>query len=170
MKIRKATIVDAQDIAKVLLDSWRFAYKGIMSDALLCDLSVSSCAESWEKLISSGAEAWVMERQREIIGVSEFGKFRDKLPEFEGYGEINVIYLKSSEIGKGFGAGLMSHALENLKEQGFDKVGVWVLEKNTLAIDFYKRFGFSYSGVSKKHPSTGLVEQLYRAVLRCPQC
>ncbi len=101
MTIRKATLEDVQGRAEILVDSWRFAYKGIMPDDLSRGLSVSSRVEGWKKHLSKGANALVIEKQRRVIGVSEFGEFRDKLLGYEGFGEINVIYLKPDEIGKG---------------------------------------------------------------------
>ncbi len=163
MIIRKATISDVGHIAKILVVSWQFAYKGIMSDDLLKNLSVDSRAAGWEKHLSSGAEAWVVENNGVILGILEFGSLRDKVRGFEGYGEIYVIYLNPQEIGKGLGAKLMAHAISNLRKQGFSKVGIWVLEKNARAIDFYKNFSFLFSGISKQHPSTGLIEHFYHS-------
>ena len=163
MIIRKATLSDVEYIAEILVRSWQFAYKGIMPDDLLKELSVDSRVAGWKKHLSDGGEAWVIEHAGVILGVLEFGSLRDKLINFEEYGEIYVIYLKPREIGKGLGAKLMTHALLNLRAQGFQNVGIWVLEKNTRAIDFYKRFSFLFSGVSKQYPSTGLIEHLYHA-------
>lgn len=39
MQIRKATINDAEGIAKVHVDSWRTTYKGIIPDEFLYNLS-----------------------------------------------------------------------------------------------------------------------------------
>lgn len=161
MRIRKAISNDVKDIAEILVSSWRFAYKGIMTDEMLNNLSVDARAEGWEKHLSQGAEAWVIEHDKITLGVAEFGTFRDALVDFDGYGEIYLLYIRPEEVGKGLGAQLMIHCLNNLREHGFNKVGIWVLEKNLRAIEFYNRFSFSNSGVSKTHPNTGLIECLY---------
>ena len=163
MKIRKAITNDVQDIAEILVSSWRFAYKGIMSDEMLSSLSVNSRAEGWKNHLSLGAEAWVVENDEATLGVAEFGALRDVIKEFDGCGEIYLIYLRPEEIGKGLGSLLMNHCLDKLRRQGFKRVAIWVLEKNLRAIEFYKKYSFSYSGVSKTHPSTGLIEKLYCA-------
>jgi GNAT superfamily N-acetyltransferase len=163
MKIRKANANDVKDIAEILVSSWRFAYKGIMSDELLSSLSVDSRAEGWKKHLDLGAEAWVLQKGEATLGVTEFGKFRDSIEEFNRCGEIYLIYLRPEEIGKGLGSKLLNHCFDNLRSQGFNRVAIWVLEQNSRAIDFYKCFAFSYSGVSKTHASTGLIENLYCA-------
>ena len=49
MMIRKATIVDAEDIAKVHVDSWKTAYKGILPDEFLNRLSYEQRTMLWER-------------------------------------------------------------------------------------------------------------------------
>lgn len=124
MIIRKAILSDVKYIAEILVSSWQFAYKGIMPDELLKDLSVDSRVAGWEKHLSDGGEARVIGHAGLILGVLEFGSFRDKLINFEEYGEIYVIYLNPREIGKGLGAKLMAHALLQLRAQGFQNEGI----------------------------------------------
>lgn len=161
MNIRKACISDAQPIARILVDSWHFAYSGIMPNDLLSSLSVNSRAESIAKLLQSDAEMWVLHDESNLIGVYEYGVFRDSIDEFHGYGEIYVMYLSPSYIGQGLGTVMMRHCIDLVKRRNFNQIGVWVLEKNSRAIDFYRRFSFAFTGISKTHAKTGLIEHLY---------
>jgi putative acetyltransferase len=62
---------------------------------------------------------------------------------------IEMLFVSSDSIGKGFGKFLLLYALETLKAKKVD-----VNEQNTQAIGFYKRFGFKVIGRSEKD-STG---------------
>jgi len=161
IEIRKANINDSEPIAVVLVESWRHAYKGIMPDEVLDNLSVSKRSEGWSTHLSDGGEAYVLIESEKIIGVLEVSRFRGELKEYEHYAEIPVIYLLPKKIGKGFGFLLMEYAQQLLASKGFNDIAIWVLEKNTRAIQFYNKAGFLFSGVVKEHLSTGLTERLY---------
>lgn len=56
--------------------------------------------------------------------------------------EIRRIYALQEYIGKGVGSGLMSSALHEARERGCDVIWLGVWEKNSRAIDFYRKWGF----------------------------
>lgn len=47
MQIRKATLQDAEAIARVHVDSWKTTYKGIIPDNVLNNLSYTQRTEQW---------------------------------------------------------------------------------------------------------------------------
>lgn len=55
---------------------------------------------------------------------------------------LTMIIVESNSIGKGIGAQLLSKAVLWLKNNGFKKLGLEVLETNQRAISFYQRNGF----------------------------
>ncbi len=56
---RPATIKDAPGIAKVHVQSWKEAYKGIVNDAHLDNLSVKARTEKWDKILpKEGKNSW----------------------------------------------------------------------------------------------------------------
>lgn len=161
MEIRKANITDAFVISEVLVSSWRYAYKGIMPDSLLNNLSVEAKAEGWKRHLAENPEAYLLEDHERTLGIAEYGDMRDSIDGFEGAAEIYLIYLYPDSIGRGYGAKLMHHCLDQLRDQDFESVAIWVLEENTNAIAFYEQFSFTDTGISKVHQKTGLTERLY---------
>lgn len=160
LNIRCANEIDCEIIAQILVASWRFAYKGIMPDDILDNLSVEQRKVRWQDHLRNGGEAYLLEADTDICGLVEVCHFRDNIADFATCGEIPVIYLMPDKIGCGFGSVLMEFALNLLAGRGLGNVGVWVLEKNRRAIHFYNKHGFSFSGHTKKHGTTGLVEWL----------
>jgi len=159
-EITRATASDSAVIAQLLVDSWRFAYKGVMPDEHLAALSVEQRSKAWTKHLIAGGEAYLLKDDDGVAGIVEISRFRDVLAGFEHYGEIPVIYLKPEKIGVGYGRRLMQFAVAVLAARNLPNVGIWVLEKNARAIEFYRKQGFEFSGNTKVHSATGLVEWL----------
>ena len=91
MEIRKATPDDSELVAKVLVESWRHAYKGIIPINILDNLSVEKKSVVWSNHLSTGGEAYVLIESKSIIGVIEISRFREKIIRFKQYAEISVI-------------------------------------------------------------------------------
>lgn len=160
MEIRKATLEDSKDIADIHIRSWRYAYKGIMSDDLLKALDSNTRIKAWDSILSDNS--WptyvAVDHSGSIEGFVHFCDCRDDDLDNEAYGEVTAIYVNPVVVGKGVGAKLFMKAIEHLRGEGRSKVVLWVLEKNRLGIDFYKKFGFKPDGAKKTHPNSGLVE------------
>ena len=76
MKIRRATIKDAEGIAKVHVDSWRTTYKGIIPDEFLKNLSYEKRTELWIANISKSDNYLLVAEtsEGEIIGFADIWK------------------------------------------------------------------------------------------------
>ena len=57
MQIRLAHIDDAEGLARVHVDSWRVAYKGIVPDEHLASLSYEKRAGRWRESLSNADSA-----------------------------------------------------------------------------------------------------------------
>ena len=132
-----------------------------MPDELLANLSIQQREEGWRKHLNSGGQAYLLWVSGEAVGLIEICNFRDSIEGFSGWGEIPVIYLLPQKYHMGLGSELMRFALDLFAKRGQEKVGIWVLEKNTRAINFYKKHGFTRSEQTKVHKPTGLIEVLF---------
>lgn len=54
VEIREATVEDANAIATVHVDSWQAAYRGILPEGYLANLSVMRRTEAWHHFIVAG--------------------------------------------------------------------------------------------------------------------
>lgn len=132
---------DIYSIAKIYVESWKFAYEGIIPQDYLDRLMPDIWVENLKK--SERHSLIAIERGR-YIGVASYSKSRMK--EFADWGEIISIYLFPEYIGKGCGKKLLTAALTELKKLGYYHVFLWVLEDNVRARAFYENMGFAYSG------------------------
>ena len=72
-----------------------------------------------------------------LIGTASFCKSRWE--KYSEYGEIVSIYFLPDYIGKGYGRLLLNKCIKELKQCGFSKVLLWVLEDNHRARKFYEK-------------------------------
>lgn len=142
MEIRAMTAADNRlEISRVYERSWKFAYKGIIPQDYLDTIPEGRWAPNVDR---EGWRTLVCVEDGEIVGTSSFCASRFK--QFPGWGEIISLYLMPEQIGKGRGRALMDVVLAALKEQGYEKVFLWVLEENDRARMFYERYGFTAAG------------------------
>jgi L-amino acid N-acyltransferase YncA len=150
-RIRRATAADARGIAEVHVGSWRHAYRGLLPDGFLDRLSVDEREASWrEAFRDRGAGVFVAEEDGRVIGFASFGPSRDgdAGPEV---GEIPAIYVDPTVVGAGVGRALLDAAIEAMREAGYRRATLWVLEANAHARRFYERAGWRWDGTVSRH-------------------
>ena len=170
MAVRQAGPSDAGRIARIHVSSWQAAYRGILPDHTLDNLSVDRSEKHWEKqLRDDDAHIMLFEREGCILGFIKFGSSRDEGADEEQVGEIYSVYLDPGEYRKGYGSKLTSAALKVLGEEGYSEITLWVLKENDQARGFYEAMGFEPDGSEKVETwrdGTKLHEILYRLILR----
>ncbi|MFI6102352.1 GNAT family N-acetyltransferase [Lentzea sp. NPDC051213] len=156
MTIRLAVASDASAVASVHVRSWQSAYRGLIPDSVLDNLSVEARTAGWEEYIASGS-VWVglAPASGEIVGFAFAGESRDDDAPFELY----TIYLLPSAWGSGLALELVAAAIGDEKD-----VIVWVLDGNARARRFYERLGFRVDGATRTQTvgSAVLEEVRYR--------
>jgi len=150
MSIRSAEPSDARGIAQVQVAAWKSAYRDLLPDHLLDNLSVEDSEKRWgERLVSSWGHFIVSEQDGRIIGFASCGASRDEDVEPGKTGEVYVIYVDPGEWRQGHGSLLLGEAIGLLRKQGFREALLWVLAGNKQAIGFYEAAGFEADGTSK---------------------
>jgi len=149
--IRPAVDADVPRVARIHVDAWRYAYRGLLPDATLAALSYESCEELWFGVLAEGADSkrlfgiephrlFVADRpDREVAGFVSCGPNRD--PDGTHRGELASLYLREDELGTGLGHALFEAARTDLAERKLIPFVLWVLAGNDRAIRFYERHG-----------------------------
>jgi ribosomal protein S18 acetylase RimI-like enzyme len=150
MEVTPAVIEDANDIAAVQVRSWQAAYAEIFDPAWLAALSVETRSTRWHDLIAADQSHTVVSRQDgRLTGFVSFGKCRDNAAAPDT-GEIFALYVGPEMWGRGCGRALLSHAVAQLRADGFASVSLWVLTANQRGIKFYETGGFERVAGSEK--------------------
>ena len=141
--IRPALPVDAAEIARVHVDSWRTSYRGLLADDFLESLSEAGYTERWRRVIGDGtSRVFVVEEPEGIVGFASGGRERAGESGFEG--ELYAIYIVAGSQRLGHGRELVRAMEAALRDMGLSDMIVWVLRDNVPAREFYERLGGSY--------------------------
>lgn len=139
MKIRKATVTDAEGVARVQVDSWHSTYMNIVPDEYLRKMTYESREQKWKDIISKQPVYIAENNEGKIIGFSSGGPERTgKYPGFEG--ELYAIYISKEHQRKGLGKLLLEPIIQELKKQKIYSMLVLVLEDNVSRF-FYEKVG-----------------------------
>jgi ribosomal protein S18 acetylase RimI-like enzyme len=155
VKIRPAVASDASGVARVHVQTWQTAYRGVVPDAYLDSLSVTQREKFWRESIARGTpELLVAEVDSQVVGWASFGPSRDPgVP--RGTGELEAIYVLPDYWGTGAGRALWLMARSRLIERGFAAATLWVLMDNARAIRFYRAAGFVPEAATEKQLEVG---------------
>ena len=143
--IRKATLEDASAIATVHVAAWKEAYRGIVADEFLDNLSIQRRTEQWTNSLSDEVHpyhrAFVADVNGQVVGFSSFGVPQIKDTGFDG--ELFAIYILKAAHKLGVGRLIVQAVVNGLREMGGKSMMVWVLKDNP-ARGFYERLGGEY--------------------------
>ncbi len=141
--IRDAEVKDAEGKGYVHYKSWQETYTGLMNQEYLDKMNVEKCVNIAKKYLEN---ILIAEVDGKIIGYSCYSQCRET--NYESYGEIIAIYVLKEYHKKGIGKMLMDACIKKLSK--YKGIVLWVLDSNKNAINFYKKYGFSFDGGKKE--------------------
>lgn len=139
LSIRKATLEDAANIARVHIVSWQESYRGIVPQPYLDSLEIGARTDAWKsRLERPVSTVFVAILDGQLCGFIGGGRAREPVQDFDG--EFFAIYLLDAAKGHGIGRLLMRRLAETLLANGLTKGMVWVLADNPTR-NFYEHLG-----------------------------
>ena len=145
--IRYATIDDARQIAEIIVEDWKIAYKGIIDSDFLDSMNVE---ERYQRELQRYQIYKVAEINGEILGLT-WNEFADNE---DSDCEIIALYIKCGKRKSGIGRIMFHDSVEQFKAAGKSKMIIWCLKENYEARKFYD-FLHDGLGVSKvRFPET----------------
>ena len=148
IRVRLAEPADADGLGAVSGRAFEATYRGIVPDPVL-DEWIASGTASWREALEgrepdSPSRAWVAEGDGSVIGYATTSPGRANwLPPPDGAGELTNLYLDPEVIGTGVGRLLYEHAVDDLRERGFEPLVVWAFRDNHRARRFYEARGLT---------------------------
>jgi len=147
MKIRRFTKTDIPQIAQIHRASWIMAYKPLISDKFLENLSEIHFQNIWKKnLNNENHRHLVAEHKKRIIGFISFSQYEVSTKT----SEISSLYIDPDSAGHGVGKTLINLAFNKLAALEVRKVLLWVVRENQRAIEFYKAVNFKQMNTERK--------------------
>ncbi len=154
--VRRATPEDAASLAAVEVTSWRAAYRGLMPDGFLDELSEVEKTVDWrQSLLTHGPSG----RKRVCVAVGDagiMGFVRVGPVGNEGkVGLIYLLYVLPEHWGRGMGTALMRAGLDELRDLGKSEAILWELRDNLRARRFYEGLGWAPDGRTSREEYGG---------------
>jgi GNAT superfamily N-acetyltransferase len=142
VSVRPATLLDAEAIAKVHVDSWRRTFRGIVPDEFLAQLSYAQRQQLWYQTLTEHGSRTVVDiavdESDQVVGFASGGAERRGDPIYTA--ELYAIYLLAAHQGYGIGRHLVISVVNRLMRDGLTAVLVWGLAENPSR-RFYERLG-----------------------------
>jgi GNAT superfamily N-acetyltransferase len=135
-----ATPADARAIAEVQVATWKTTYRGILTDALLDNLSVDEREPRWRERLSIVPEVMLVARDADGRVVGFAGGGAERTGALGCDGELHAIYLLERVQRQGLGTLLVNQLVRELRSRGFTSMAVWVLARNPFR-KFYDALG-----------------------------
>jgi len=136
MRIRRAENGDIKDLVEVYLQG----YKGLEEYSYTHSEDVQAYLNWLFRRDVAGI--WVAEEDGKIVGfIASDGNWFSKR-EGKVVGAIHELVILPEYRNKGIGKALVQKAIEYFKSRGLDTAELWVGDKNTQALEFYKSLGF----------------------------
>ena len=157
--VRPAVLDDADQLARIHVDTWRATYTGLVPDTMIAALSLSGSVQRWREVLPTTPPRHclvALDLAGDVIGFVRRGPSRD-----EGAapttGEVQSLYVHPEHWNTGAGRALLDTATKNLRSDGFTDATLWVLAANTRARRIYERCGWHDDGRTHQDQRQGAV-------------
>jgi GNAT superfamily N-acetyltransferase len=148
--IRLATPLDVDSIAQLHVRAWQAAYRGLLPDALLANLTPEKRLPIWTSAVVNPAACVLlaMSESNELLGFCSLLPSRDP-DATDGTAEVTALYVDPNVWRSGVGGALIDAAVESASARGDSTLTLWVLSENTRARAFYEARDFQADGHTK---------------------
>jgi GNAT superfamily N-acetyltransferase len=142
LTIRAAEVDDAPAIARVHVDTWQAAYRGIIPQSYLDSLTVQNRTISWIRTLERGGPGALTlvseDHDGRVIGFASGGPIRHS--EMGYAGELSALYVSPRAQHIGHGRRLFMAVADRLAQRKLNGLFVWALAENP-ARRFYEKLG-----------------------------
>lgn len=145
--VRPSLVDDADVVAEMINAAWRETYAGILPEQTIHGRDPSDDAAMLRRLLDGsvpGAGSLLVERSGEVVGASMFGP--SQVEGLDGFTEVYMIYVRSSEIGGGAGRRLVMRTFVAIRDLGARGIVGHVYVRNRPFRDQVERMGIEPYG------------------------
>lgn len=118
----------ASTASSIYAKSWKVAYKGILPQKYLDNLSVENLTLYLE---NSPFQNFLLKDNDNFVATASIAKARDCI--YKDYGEIVSLYVLPDYFNKGYGTFLLNNMFGKIQSMELNKICLWVLDENRNA-------------------------------------
>ncbi len=148
--IKKVQPGDEDILAYIQTESWKTAFLDILDHETLRKLTNRDKARTMYKrlLDEQIGNGYILRINGRPHCIAWWDTTRET--DMPDCAELICIHSLPDNWGKGFGSKMMETVLKDISYAGFEKVMLWVFDKNIRARKFYEKFGFSVQKKTKQ--------------------
>jgi len=143
--IRRATVDDAPAIVAI----WEAIAAEKRYSAVTRPFTVEE-ERTYIASLSPREAIFLAEVDGRVVGFQTLARWASYTPSFDHVGEIGTFVLPGHR-GRGIGKALAQATLSFAREQGYEKLVIYVRRSNARALAFYRGLGFTQVGIFRKH-------------------
>jgi L-amino acid N-acyltransferase YncA len=154
--VRPATPADADEIARIQIDTWRAAYAELLPAAVLDGLSLSDTADTWQQTIAQGpARVFVATEGQWLVGFAAAGLSPQSesasadgvpVPDADQVALVSTLLVEPRWGRRGHGGRLLAAVGEAMVADGLARGISWVAEADKASLGFFERAGWVTDG------------------------
>ena len=150
IEIRNAQQGDEEIFAYIQTESWKQAFKNIISEEVMTKHTELSSAEAMYKRVISNPDLFL---KLQIVDgephcISAWGANREDSNSVNA--ELICLHSLPDKRRQGLGTIMMEATLNDMKNAGYSEVVLWCFAENTVAGKFYEKIGFVRTDKTKK--------------------
>lgn len=147
--IERVKLGDEETLAYIQTESWKAAFKGILSDADLTRCTnLEKATAMYRRLLEQNiGNGYLLKADGEPHCIAWWDTTREN--DMPGYAELICIHSLQDKWRRGYGSRMMDAVLQDISNAGYSKVMLWVFEDNARARRFYEAKGFITKGKIK---------------------
>lgn len=148
LSIKPLTPLDLPTLRDISISTFRETFAHLNSEENMRKYleECLSLTKLTEEFNTEGSEFFFAMVGEEVIGYLKINTGKAQTEPVENALEVERIYIKKEYQGMKAGKFLLDHAFRSAQEKGLMTVWLGVWEKNTKAIGFYERHGFTRFG------------------------
>ena len=150
VSVRRARPADAEDIARVQLDTWRAAYGQVLPAEAL-QLPESEVAAAWRSALdqdTARSQVLVALERTEVVGLAASAPAQDDdLPALPA--ELTALLVVPRWGRRGHGSRLLAALVDGWREQGVERAVAWVFERDPASRSFLESAGWEPDGATR---------------------
>lgn len=157
--IERVKLGDEKTLAYIQTESWKAAFKDILSpDVLKKCTNLDKATMMYKRLLEQNiGNGYLLKVEGKPHCIAWWDSTRET--DMPGYAELICIHSLPNQWRRGYGSKMMDTVLHDISGAGYTKVMLWVFEENARARQFYERHGFTTKG--KRKPNIEPIEICY---------
>ncbi len=161
--IERAKLGDEGTLAYIQTESWKAGFREILDEQTLQRCTqLDRATAMYRHLLEAGiGNGYLLRVEGSPHCIAWWDATREK--DMPGYAELICIHSLQNRWRMGYGSKMMEAVLRDAAAAGYEKIMLWVFEKNARARRFYEANGFSPNG--RTQLGLGAVEVCYERTL-----